>query len=106
MDRIAIIGCGGSGKSHLAHQIGTALGITPVHLDTLYYDKNWNPLAASAGTCCAAPQTPPETARLTAAAPTAATAAPAPVTSPEHTAAAAITATIAAKRRHLTGHTR
>jgi adenylate kinase family enzyme len=44
VDRIAIIGCGGSGKSHLARQIGTALGITPVHLDTLYYDKDWNPL--------------------------------------------------------------
>jgi adenylate kinase family enzyme len=44
VDRIAIIGCGGSGKSHLARQIGAALGIAPVHLDTLYYDKNWDPL--------------------------------------------------------------
>ena len=44
MDRIAIIGCGGSGKSHLARQIGAALGITPVHLDARYYDKDWNPL--------------------------------------------------------------
>ena len=44
MDRIAIIGCGGSGKSHLARELGASLGITPVHLDTLYYDKDWNPL--------------------------------------------------------------
>lgn len=45
MDRIAIIGCGGSGKSHLARELGASLGITPVHLDTVYYDKNWNPLS-------------------------------------------------------------
>jgi adenylate kinase family enzyme len=44
VDRIAIIGCGGSGKSHLARTLGTRLAITPVHLDALYYDKNWNPL--------------------------------------------------------------
>jgi adenylate kinase family enzyme len=44
VDRIAIIGCGGSGKSHLARTLGTRLGITPVHLDALCYDKNWNPL--------------------------------------------------------------
>lgn len=43
MDRIAIIGCGGSGKSHLARALGAALGITPTHLDTLYYDQDWNP---------------------------------------------------------------
>ena len=44
MDRIAIIGCGGSGKSHLARTLGHALGITPVHLDALYYDQDWKPL--------------------------------------------------------------
>jgi adenylate kinase family enzyme len=44
VDRIAIIGCGGSGKSHLARELGTTLGITPVHLDALYYDKDWKPL--------------------------------------------------------------
>jgi adenylate kinase family enzyme len=44
VDRLAIIGCGGSGKSHLARALGAALGITPVHLDTLYYDTDWNPL--------------------------------------------------------------
>lgn len=44
MNRIAIMGCGGSGKSHLARSLGAALGITPVHLDGLYYDADWNPL--------------------------------------------------------------
>ena len=42
--RIAIVGCGGSGKSRLARVLGTRLGITPVHLDVLYYDKDWQPL--------------------------------------------------------------
>jgi adenylate kinase family enzyme len=44
VDRIAIIGCGGSGKSHLARSLGTLTGITPVHLDALYYDQDWKPL--------------------------------------------------------------
>jgi adenylate kinase family enzyme len=44
VDRIAIMGCGGSGKSHLARALGAALGITPVHLDALYYDADWKPL--------------------------------------------------------------
>lgn len=44
VDRIAIMGCGGSGKSHLAREIGTRLGITPVHLDARYYDQDWKPL--------------------------------------------------------------
>jgi adenylate kinase family enzyme len=44
VDRIAIIGCGGSGKSRLARALGSTLGITPVHLDSLYYDQDWKPL--------------------------------------------------------------
>jgi len=47
VNQVAIIGCGGAGKSHLARQLGAALGITPVHLDALYYDKDWNPLPGS-----------------------------------------------------------
>lgn len=38
------MGCGGSGKSHLARSLGRVLGITPVHLDGLYYDAGWKPL--------------------------------------------------------------
>jgi adenylate kinase family enzyme len=44
VDRIAIMGCGGSGKSRLARELGTRLGITPVHLDARYYDQDWKPL--------------------------------------------------------------
>jgi adenylate kinase family enzyme len=44
VDRIAIMGCGGSGKSHLAREVGARLGITPVHLDARYYDQDWKPL--------------------------------------------------------------
>jgi adenylate kinase family enzyme len=44
VERIAIVGCGGSGKSHLASVLAARLGITPVHLDALYYDAEWKPL--------------------------------------------------------------
>ena len=39
-----MVGCGGSGKSRLARVLGARLDITPVHLDALYYDKDWKPL--------------------------------------------------------------
>ena len=44
MDRIAIVGCGGGGKSWLARSLGGVLDIKPVHLDGLYYDQDWKPL--------------------------------------------------------------
>ena len=44
VDRIAIIGCGGSGKSHLARALGGLAGITPVYLDGLFYGRDWTPL--------------------------------------------------------------
>jgi len=44
VNRIAIIGCGGSGKSHLACGLGAVLAIPVTHLDALYYDNQWNPL--------------------------------------------------------------
>jgi adenylate kinase family enzyme len=43
MDRIAIIGCGGSGKTVLAHRLGEHVGLTVTNLDKLYYDDGWNP---------------------------------------------------------------
>ncbi|WP_107076851.1 topology modulation protein [Micromonospora sp. MH33] len=43
MDRIAIIGCGGSGKTVLARHLATTLGLPVTNLDTLYYDDDWNP---------------------------------------------------------------
>ncbi|MEV0898184.1 topology modulation protein [Actinoplanes sp. NPDC049802] len=43
MDRIAIIGCGGSGKTVLANRLADHLGLTVTSLDALYYDDQWNP---------------------------------------------------------------
>jgi adenylate kinase family enzyme len=44
MDRIAIIGCGGSGKTHLAHRMAVLLNLPRTHLDGIYYNADWNPL--------------------------------------------------------------
>lgn len=43
MRRIAIVGCGGSGKSFLARELGRRTGIEVTHLDTLYWDADWQP---------------------------------------------------------------
>lgn len=43
MDRIAIIGCGGSGKTVLARHLAARLGLEVVNLDSLYYDDGWTP---------------------------------------------------------------
>src|SRR4051794_24041963 len=45
MERIAIVGCGGSGKSHLARQLAGRLGFPLTHLDAVYYDGDWNELS-------------------------------------------------------------
>jgi adenylate kinase family enzyme len=44
VDRIAIIGCGGSGKTILARQLGALLDVPVTHLDAVYYDDGWNTL--------------------------------------------------------------
>ena len=44
MDKIAIIGCGGSGKTHLANRLAAMLNLPLTHLDSAYYDAEWNPL--------------------------------------------------------------
>ncbi|MGW0324474.1 hypothetical protein [Nocardia sp. NPDC003183] len=44
--RIVIIGCGGSGKTHLANQLAALLGLPLTHLDAVYYDADWKPLPA------------------------------------------------------------
>jgi adenylate kinase family enzyme len=44
MERIAIIGCGGSGKSTIAKRLGTLLDLPVTHLDAIYYDEKWQPL--------------------------------------------------------------
>lgn len=42
--RVAIIGCGGSGKTTIGRRLAASLGITITHLDALYYDDQWNKL--------------------------------------------------------------
>jgi adenylate kinase family enzyme len=44
MQRIAVIGSGGSGKSFVSRALGRRLGITVTHLDAVYFDKDWNSL--------------------------------------------------------------
>ncbi len=43
---MVIVGCGGSGKTHLANQLGGLLGLPLTHLDAIYYYDDWNPLPA------------------------------------------------------------
>ncbi len=44
MDRVLIVGCGGSGKTHLAHRLAALSGLPVTHLDAIYYDNAWNTL--------------------------------------------------------------
>ncbi|GAA2342119.1 topology modulation protein [Dactylosporangium salmoneum] len=44
MNKVAIVGCGGSGKSHVARELGKILGAPVTHLDAAFYDNAWNPL--------------------------------------------------------------
>ncbi len=41
MKRIAIVGCGGAGKSTLARQIGEILDLPVVHLDKEFWQPGW-----------------------------------------------------------------
>lgn len=44
MRTIMICGCGGSGKSEVASQLGQRLGLPVVLLDMEYWDEHWNAL--------------------------------------------------------------
>lgn len=44
MKRIALIGCGGSGKTYLSKRLAALIGAPVTHLDTVYYDDEWNTL--------------------------------------------------------------
>lgn len=41
--RVAVIGCGGSGKTVFAKEFGRALGLPTVHLDAHHYGDDWQP---------------------------------------------------------------
>jgi adenylate kinase family enzyme len=42
MKKVAVVGCGGSGKSYLARELGRILGVPVTHLDAVFYDAEWN----------------------------------------------------------------
>jgi adenylate kinase family enzyme len=42
--RVAIIGCGGSGKTIIGRRLAATLGTTITHLDSVVYDDEWNKL--------------------------------------------------------------
>ncbi|MFI8499745.1 topology modulation protein [Streptomyces sp. NPDC085524] len=44
MKKVAIVGCGGSGKSYLARELARILDAPVTHLDAAYYDDEWNEL--------------------------------------------------------------
>lgn len=44
MQKVAIVGCGGSGKSCLARELGRLIEAPVIHLDALYFDDGWKPL--------------------------------------------------------------
>jgi adenylate kinase family enzyme len=42
--KIAVIGCGGSGKSTLSRELGQLLSIPVHHLDKIFWKSNWTPM--------------------------------------------------------------
>jgi adenylate kinase family enzyme len=43
MKRIAVIGCGGAGKSCLSRELAARLGLPIIYLDTHYWQPGWVP---------------------------------------------------------------
>lgn len=44
MQRIAVVGSGGSGKTYVSRALGKMLDVPVTHLDAVYYDQDWHPL--------------------------------------------------------------
>src|SRR6266480_7745612 len=44
VERVTIVGCGGSGKSYVARELGRLLDLPVIHMDAVYFDDQWNPL--------------------------------------------------------------
>lgn len=45
MERVAVIGSGGAGKSTFSRQLGTMTGLPVYHLDSLHWKPGWVPTA-------------------------------------------------------------
>ncbi len=43
MRRIVVVGCPGSGKSTMARELATELGLTHIELDALFHQPDWTP---------------------------------------------------------------
>jgi len=41
MQRVLVLGCGGAGKSTLAHRLGEITGLPVIHLDAEYWRPGW-----------------------------------------------------------------
>ena len=41
MERVLVIGAGGSGKTHVARRLARVIGVEPLHLDAAYYGPEW-----------------------------------------------------------------
>jgi len=44
VNKVSIVGCSGSGKSHLARLLADRLNAPVTHLDAVFYDDDWNEL--------------------------------------------------------------
>lgn len=42
--KVVVLGCGGSGKSSVARALGHLLDASVTHLDSVFYDEDWNEL--------------------------------------------------------------
>lgn len=45
MNRIAVVGVTGSGKTKLAERIASRLKITHIEIDSVYWEENWEPIS-------------------------------------------------------------
>ncbi len=45
MDRVSVVGCPGSGKTTFAAALAERMGTSHLELDSLYHQKDWEPLA-------------------------------------------------------------
>jgi hypothetical protein len=52
MQRVAVVGAGGAGRTAFALALGHRLGLPVVHPDSLCYGPGWEPAAPADWECC------------------------------------------------------